>query len=123
MRKALSLVSILMLISGAITLAVGVMNVSLFSSAGSGVMTNALIGLTVVLCILGGALNLTGSLLGLRAVKHSYKAGGAIIFGLLALIAAAASVVLDPTVQSICGCVVPLVYFICALAVKSHSRS
>ena len=42
MRKALSLVSILMLISGAITLAVGVMNVSLFSSAGSGVMTNAL---------------------------------------------------------------------------------
>ena len=101
MRKALSLVSILMLISGAITLAVGVMNVSLFSSAGSGVMTNALIGLTVVLCILGGA----------------------IIFGLLALIAAVASVVLEPTVQSICGCVIPLVYFICALAVKSHSRS
>ena len=60
MRKALSLVSILMLISGAITLAVGVMNVSLFSSAGSGVMTNALIGLTVVLFILGGALDLIG---------------------------------------------------------------
>ena len=123
MRKALSLVSILMLISGAITLAVGVMNVSLFSSAGSGVMTNALIGLTVVLFILGGALDLIGGLLGLRAAKHSYKAGGAIIFGLLALIAAVASVVLEPTVQSICGCVIPLVYFICALAVKSHSRS
>ena len=123
MKKALSLVSILMLILGAVTLAVGVMNVSLLSSADSGVMTNTLIGLTVVLFILGGALDLIGGLLGLRAAKHSYKAGGAIIFGLLALIAAAASVVLDPTVQSICGCVVPLVYFICALAVKSHSRS
>ena len=123
MKSGLRIVSFLMLILGVITLAFGLMDVALLNSADGGAVGDALIGLTVILFVVGGALDIIGGLLGLRAAKHSYKAGGAIVFGLLALIAAAVSAVLEPTVQSICGCVIPLIYFICAVAVKSRSRS
>ena len=46
-------------------------------------------------------------------------AAGAIVFGLPALIAAVVSVALQFSLQGLCACVVPLLYFICALAVRS----
>ena len=69
----------------------------------------------------GGALDVIGGLLGLRAAKRPYKATAAIVFGLLALIAGIVSVVMEQSVQNICGCVIPLVYFVCAVSVKSRS--
>ena len=41
------------------------------------------------------------------------------IFGLLAFIAGIASVVMQFSVQNLCACVLPLIYFVCAIAVKS----
>ena len=41
--------------------------------------------------------------------------------GLLALAAAVASAAMDLSVQNICGCVVPLLYFICAISVRSRA--
>ena len=76
----------------------------------------------MIVLIVGGALDVIGGLLGLRAAKRAYKATGAIVFGLLALIAGIVSVVLNHSVQNICGCVIPLLYFICAVSVKSSSR-
>ena len=64
-------------------------------------------------------LSLTGGALGLRAAGNPGKATGAVIFGLLALVAGIASAVLELNVQNICACVIPLVYFVCAVAVKS----
>ena len=121
MRKGLTLVSILMLILGVVTLAVGIMNISLLSAADGGAVGTALIGLMVILFIVGGALDVIGGLLGLRAAKRPYKATAAIVFGLLALAAGIASVVMEQSVQNICGCVIPLVYFLCAVSVKSRS--
>lgn len=121
MRKGLTLVSVLMLILGIVTLATGIMNVALLNAADGGAMGQALIALTVILFIAGGALDVIGGLLGLRAAKRPYKATAAIVFGLLALIAGVVSVVMEQSVQNICGCVIPLVYFVCAVSVKSRS--
>ena len=44
------------------------------------------------------------------------------MFGLLALIAGVAAVVLEVNAQNICACVIPLVYFVCAIAARSGSR-
>ena len=122
MRKGLTLVSVLMLILGIITLAAGAANIALLNAADGGAVGQALVALTVIVLIVGGALDVIGGLLGLRAAKRAYKATAAIVFGLLALIAGIVSVVLDHSVQNICGCVIPLVYFICAVSVKSSSR-
>ena len=121
MRKGLTLVSVLMLILGIVTLATGIMNVALLNAADGGAMGQALIALTVILFIAGGALDVIGGLLGLKAAKHPSRATGAVVFGLLALIAGIASVVMEQSVQNICGCVIPLVYFVCAVSVKSRS--
>ncbi len=122
MRKGLTLISVLMLIMGIVTLAAGAADIALLTAADGGAVGQALIALTVIVLIVGGALDVIGGLLGLRAAKRAYKATGAIVFGLLALIAGIVSVVLNHSVQNICGCVIPLLYFICAVSVKSSSR-
>lgn len=120
MRKGLKVVSMLMLILGIVTVAVGVLSAGLLSNSGDGgTEVKALIGLTVILAVVGGVLDIIGGWLGLRAAKRSYKATGAIVFGFLALAAGIASVVLEVNVQNICACVIPLVYFVCAVGVKT----
>ena len=54
--------------------------------------------------------------------RFAGRGGGAIVFGLLALIAGVAAVVLEVNAQNICACVIPLVYFVCAIAARSGSR-
>ena len=121
MKKGLKFLSVLMLILGIVTLVVGVMDVVLLQSTGGGVMADALTALAVIVFVAGGLLDVIGGLLGLRASNHPAKAAGAIVFGLLALAAAVASAAMDLSVQNICACVVPLLYFICAISVKSRA--
>ena len=119
MKKGLKFLSVLMLILGIVTLVVGVMDVVLLQSTGGGVMADALTALAVIVFVAGGLLDVIGGLLGLRAVKHAWKATGAVVFGLLSLAAGAASAAMELNVQNICACVIPLVYFICAVSVKA----
>ena len=72
-----------------------------------------------IFTLVTGLLDVIGGLLGLKAAKHPAQATGAVIFGLLALIAGIASVVMQFSVQNLCACVLPLIYFVCAIAVKS----
>ena len=119
MKKLLSVVSILMLILGLFTLVTGILDVSLLLGSGGGAVTEALAGLAVAVFVVGGLLDVVGGFLGLRAAKNPAKATGAVIFGVLALATAVASVALSFSVQSLCGCVVPLIYFLCAVAIRS----
>ena len=121
MKKGLKFLSVLMLILGIVTLVVGVMDVVLLQSTGGGVMADALTALAVIVFVAGGLLDVIGGLLGLRASNHPAKATGAIVFGLLALAAAVASAAMDSSIQNVCACVVPLLYFICAISVKSRA--
>lgn len=121
MKKILSLVSVVMLVLGAFTLATGVADVILLLGSDGGAVAEALAVLAIVVFVVGGLLDVIGGLLGLRAAR-SGRAGGAIVFGLLALIAGVAAVVLEVNAQNICACVIPLVYFVCAIAARSGSR-
>ena len=85
-----------------------------------GAVAEALAVLAVVVFVAGGLLEVIGGLLGLRAAKDPARSMGAIVFGLLALIAAVASAALAFNVTNLCACIIPLVYFICALAVRSR---
>ena len=120
MKKILSLVSVVMLVLGAFTLATGVADVILLLGSDGGAVAEALAVLAFVVFVVGGLLDVIGGLLGLRAAKDPAKATGAVVFGVLSVIAGVASVVMDQSVQSICGCVIPVVYFLCALSVKSR---
>ena len=119
MKKGLFLTPVLMLILGAATLAMGAMDMAVLSAGGDGVEVKALMSLAFILLVLGGLMDVIGGLLGLRAVKHAWKATGAVVFGLLSLAAGAASAAMELNVQNICACVIPLVYFICAVSVKA----
>ncbi len=119
MKKGLTLTSILMLILGVATLAIGVMDMMVLSGGGDSTEVKALMGLAFILLVLGGLADVIGGLLGLRAVKHARKSTGAVLFGLLALAVGIASVAMEQSVQNICACVIPLVYFICAVSVKA----
>ena len=113
MKKILSFVSILMVILGVITLVTGIMDVGLLLGSDGGAVAEALAVLAVVVFVAGG-------LLGLRAAKDPARSMGAIVFGFLALAAAVASAALAFNVTNLCACIIPLVYFICALAVRSR---
>ena len=120
MKKGLTIVSVLMLILGAVTLLTGIMSITLLGAASDGsTEAKAVIDLAFILLVLGGLLDVIGGVLGLRAAGSSAKAGGAVIFGFLALAAGIASAVLELNVQNICACVIPLIYFVCAAAVKA----
>ena len=108
-----------MLILGAITLAVGILDIALLNMTGSdGIVVKALVGLAFILFVLSGLLDVIGGLLGLRAAKDPDKATGAVVFGVLALLAGLGTVALEVNAQNICACVLPAIYFICAIAVK-----
>ena len=120
MKKGLTIVSVLMLIFGIFTLVTGLMSSALLSAGSDGsTEAKAVIGLAFILLVLGGLLDVIGGVLGLRAAGSSAKAGGAVIFGFLALAAGIASAVLELNVQNICACVIPLICFVCAAAVKA----
>ena len=120
MKKILSFVSILMVILGVITLVTGIMDVGLLLGSDGGAVAEALAVLAVVVFVAGGLLEVIGGLLGLRAAKDPARSMGAIVFGFLALAAAVASAALAFNVTNLCACIIPLVYFICALAVRSR---
>lgn len=117
MKTILSIVSVLMLVIGAITLGTGALDVGLLLGSDGGAVAE----LAVVVFVVGGLLDIIGGLLGLRAARTG-KAGGAIAFGLLGLIAGVISVVLAFNVTNLCACIIPLVYFLCAIAVRSGNR-
>ena len=120
MKKLLSVVSILMLILGLFTLVTRILDVSLLLGSGGGAVAEALAGLAVAVFVVGGLLDVIGGLLGLRAAKDPARSMDAIVFGFLALAAAVASAALAFNVTNLCACIIPLVYFICALAVRSR---
>ena len=120
MKKLLSVVSILMLILGLFTLVTRILDVSLLLGSGGGAVAEALAGLAVAVFVVGGLLDVIGGLLGLRAAKDPARSMGAIVFGLLALIAAVVSAVMAVSAATICACIIPLIYFVCALAVRSR---
>ena len=123
MKTGLKVVSILQIILGALTLIVGLLATGLFAAGGAAGAASAgvvagLIGLTVVFVILGGVFDILSGIFGLRAAKDASKATPAVVFGAIALVLAVISLIMDFGVQSLLGCVIPVLYFVFVLNIK-----
>lgn len=119
MKKGLKFLSVLMIILGLFSLAIGIVTTGLFILTGeTTVEVKSLIGLTLILCVANGLIEFIGGALGLRAVKDPTKGSDAIVFGFVALAVGVCSLILDFGLQNIFACVLPLLYFICAVEVR-----
>ncbi len=117
-KKGLKLLSVLMIVLGLLTLAVGIMTTGIFVLSGETTAeVKSLIALTLIFSVANGLLEFVGGALGLRAAKNPAKSLDAVIFGFVALAVGVCSLVLDFSVQNICACIIPLLYFVCALEV------
>ena len=121
-KKGLKLLSVLMIVLGLLTLAVGIMTTGVFVLSGETTAeVKSLIALTLIFSVANGLLEFVGGALGLRAAKNPAKSLDAVIFGFVALAVGVCSLVLDFSVQSLCGSIVPLLYLICASAVRKSA--
>ena len=115
-KKGLKLLSVLMIVLGLLTLAVGIMTTGVFVLSGETTAeVKSLIALTLIFSVANSLLEFVGGALGLRAAKNPAKSLDAVIFGFVAL--GVCSLVLDFSVKNICACIIPLLYFVCALEV------
>ena len=123
MKLLLRILSVLTLVVGILSLAAGGINIGFFFHSGfPDPLAIALTVLVVVLLMVGGVLDVLCGLLGLRAAAHPHKATAAIVFGVLAVIPGAVNLYLAATTQHLLSCVVPVLYLVCAIAVKAGAR-
>lgn len=123
MKKGLTIISVLMMIFGILTLAVGVVTIVMFLVSGqSTTEVHALIGLAFIFAVVNGLLEFFGGYLGIRAAKNPRKSLDAVIFGFVMLAVGVASLVLDFNISNILACVLPLLYFICAMEVSKGAK-
>ena len=59
---------------------------------------------------------------GLRAAGDGAKAPPAIVLGVIALIGGVLNIVMAPSVHTVAACVIPVVYFVCALGLKKNAQ-
>ena len=76
----------------------------------------------MVFVILGGIFDIASGICGLRAAKDASKATPAVVFGAIALVLAVISLIMDFGVQSLLGCVIPVLYFVFVLNIKKSGN-
>lgn len=123
MKKGMKIVSILMIIGGLLTIAVGIGTIGLFMVSGdTSDETHALIFLAFIFGIANGLLEFVGGALGVRAANNPAKATDAVVFGFVTLVVGVCSLVLDFGADKIFASVMPLIYFICAVQLRRSAK-
>ena len=118
MKTAMKIVSVLQLICGALMLVLGIVNSGMFAAASA----ESLATLSVVLFVLAGLADILCGVLGLRAAGDGAKATPASVLGVIALIGGVLNIVMAPSVHTVAACVIPVVYFVCALGLKKNAQ-
>ncbi len=121
MKTALKGVSILQIICGVLVAIIG-LAVSVLSAASE--MPGA--GIVVILGLLpliSGVVGIVCGALGMRAANHPEKATPAVVVGVISVVFAALSLVLQFSMQNLAGCVIPVIYLVCALGMKNQSST
>ena len=128
MKTILRIISVLMLLTGAVSLAVGGINIGVIyetiggTSVGDGIAA-ALSAAVIVLVMVGRLMDLICGLLGLRAAKRPGGSTAAVVFGVLAVIPGGVTLALDFSVQHALGILIPALYLICCIIMKSGGRA
>lgn len=118
MKTAMKIVSVLQLICGAQMLVLGIVTSGMFAAASA----ESLATLSVVLFVLAGLADILCGVFGLRAAGDGAKATPAIVLGVIALIGGVLNIVMAPSVHTVAACVIPVVYFVCALGLKKNAQ-
>ena len=121
MKTVLRIISVLMLLTGIVSLAAGGINIGVIYE-GFGGIAAALSAVVVVLLIIGGLTDLICGLLGLRAAKRHGGSTAAVVFGVIAVIPGGVSLALDFSMQRLLGIIIPALYLICCIIMKSGGR-
>ena len=128
MKTMLRVISLLMLLTGMVSLAVGGINIGViyegFSAIAIGNGIAALLSAAVIiLLILGGITDLICGLLGLRAAGRPGGSTAAILFGVLAVIPDGISLAMGFSTQRLLGLLIPALYLICCIMMKFGGRA
>ena len=86
-------------------------------------MADVLTGAMVVVLGIGGVMDLLGGFLGLRAAKDPSKSTAALVFGILAAIPGAISLVMETSTENICGLIIPGLYLVCVIAIRGSREN
>lgn len=129
MKTALKIVSALQLIGGILLAVLGIVNsgmyVSLATVAASGAEGTEGMGLlaavSILTLVLDCALAIACGVLGLRAAKDPRRAMPAVVVGGIRLALALISLAASFSVDALLPCVVPVLYFGCALGLKKQA--
>ena len=124
MKTLLRVISVLMLVLGIVSLAVGGMNIGFFYESFGGTdfgdaVAAVLSGVVIILLMVGGLMDLICGLLGLRAAKRPGGSTAAVVFGVLAVIPGVVTLIIDFTAQHALGLIFPALYLICVIVMKS----
>ena len=122
MKTGLKILSVRMIIIGVLALFIGLPIVVLMLGATDGSAGgNAVVVLAAAMTLASGVFEIVGGVLGFRAADRPEKAGAAFVFGVIAFAMCVIALLLDFSVQSLCGSIVPLLYLICASAVRKSA--
>ncbi|MEE0434066.1 MAG: hypothetical protein UDB11_01480 [Peptococcaceae bacterium] len=118
MKKGLVVCSVLMLVVGVFLLTMGVVTAMLTVLDGSlATESPAALETAIVTGVAVGLMEFFAGCLGLRAAKNTKKVSDAALFGFILLVISVAMVVVNFNIANLCGAVLPLLYFICVVAV------
>ena len=116
MKTALKVVSILQIICGVLVAIIGLAATGLF--AASEVPGSSFFVVLGLLPVISGAVGIVCGALGMRAANHPEKATPAVV-----VVFAVLSLVLQFSMQNLAGCVIPVIYLVCALGMKNQSNT
>lgn len=116
MKTAMKIVSVLQLICGALMLVLGIVTSGMFVAASAESLA------TLSVFVLAGLADILCGVLGLRAAGDGAKATPAIVLGVIALIGGVLNIVMAPSVHTVAACVIPVIYFVCALGLKKNAQ-
>lgn len=123
MKGFLKVISVIMIILGILIVGLMVFNISIIRTAGDGVIADVLTGAMIVVLGISGVMDLLGGFLGLRAAKDPGKTTAALVFGILAVIPGAISLIMETSTENICGLIIPVLYLVCVIAIRGSREN
>ena len=121
MKTALKIVSVLQIIAGILTAVLGLSLTTLFAMGADEAGAGGLVVLAILLLVVSGVVSIISGVLGLRAAKDPSKAMPAVVLGGISLALSIVSLATSFSLESLAQCVIPAVYFGCALGLKSSA--
>ena len=118
MKTLTRIVSVLQLISGILVVILGLMTGGLLAMLNAG----GLAVLSIAVFVLSSLFDILCGVFGLRAAADPAKSMPAVVLGILSVVFAVWGLAMDFSAQNGLACIIPVVYLICALALRNKEN-